>query len=177
MCWGIKQQCPPVCDLCPLSLFPLGLFMWLILTHVLGRAVTKEARIISSRSSPRVLQKQCSGGKQEGWRHENNTNPKAICVKGWKSSSWLLSKKFLWLSKNKGFQFLCFMYQTVLCDGEHWLGKAQKVIFFSPWVSKLGSWAVIFANFMGNLILLSDFLLLLTTLHRRVTYKCRKLTT
>lgn len=63
MCWGIKQPYPPVCDLCPLSLLPLELVMSLILTHILGRVIMKQAIMMSLESPPRVLQNRCSGRK------------------------------------------------------------------------------------------------------------------
>lgn len=129
----MKQPHPHICDLSPFITAPLGTICVTDSASSFGENDNETSKNRVPGSPPRVLQNQHSGGKGTGGgRHENNTNPRAICVKGWKSSSLLLSKKFLLLSAHKGFHFLHLMYQTVLCDGEHWLGKAQKLLPLPP---------------------------------------------
>lgn len=65
VCWRIKQPRPPVFDLCPLSLLPLGLFMALILTHVLGRVVKKEAVMMSLEVLPGCCKLSALGESRE----------------------------------------------------------------------------------------------------------------
>lgn len=162
----------------PSSLLPLGLFAPLILPQVLRRDIMKEARIKSLEDPPRVLQNQSSEGKGAGGERNENTNPRSIGVKGWKSSSQLLSVKFFVLSTHKGFILFilhirqCFAIESI-CWERHrnWfclpptpsppLLPPPPPTTPLPRASWLGSWAVVFANFMGNMIISSAPLLLL----------------